>query len=227
VIRTPLQTRLLAELRWHRRSIAAGVAALAVLLVVTGRAGPEHRTRPALVAIADVASGEPVPASAVAVLDVPDELVPASALVAADQAVGRPAALPLTRGEVVTDARLLGPGLLDALDREAGSEPTDLVAAPVTLADPSADGLLRVGDVVDVLAAGEAGSSDVVAERARVLRAPSRSGSLLRADEASALVLAVPSRTAVDLARAASTARLSVVLRSRSTSARVGASGVR
>ena len=52
---------------------------------------------------------------------------------------------PMRRSEPLTDARLLGPGLLAGYG-------TGLVATPVRIADADAAKLLSPGDVIDVLA---------------------------------------------------------------------------
>jgi hypothetical protein len=74
-------------------------------------------------------------------------------------------AAPVRRGEPVTDVRLVAPGLLDGYP--------GLVAAPVRVADAGAVGLLRVGDHVDLLAAGpEGGDADLLVSHAPVIALP-------------------------------------------------------
>ncbi|MGH3388636.1 MAG: RcpC/CpaB family pilus assembly protein, partial [Actinomadura sp.] len=74
-------------------------------------------------------------------------------------APGRVLAGPIRRGEPLTDARLLGAGLLD------GYGP-GMVATPVRIADAGVARLLRPGDRVDVLATGEAPFEDTAASAA-------------------------------------------------------------
>jgi Flp pilus assembly protein CpaB len=70
--------------------------------------------------------------------------------------VGRVTAGPVRSGAAVTDADLLGPGLL------VGQSP-DLLAVPVRLGDPAPAGLVRSGDRVDLISGtGTAVVSDVV-----------------------------------------------------------------
>ena len=59
--------------------------------------------------------------------------------------LGRVVAGPVRRGEALTDARLVGPGLT------AGLDPQESAAVPVRLADAEAAALVRPGDRVDVL----------------------------------------------------------------------------
>lgn len=95
-----------------------------------------------------------------------------------------------------------------------------LVSAPVRIADADAVRLLRPGDLVDVLASPpEAAASTrarLVAHRARVTKLPSPQGSKARGEEiverGGLVVLAVPPRTARDLAGAGAHSQLAVAV---------------
>ncbi|MFJ6073931.1 hypothetical protein ACIQFU_24330 [Streptomyces sp. NPDC093065] len=89
---------------------------------------------------------------------------------------------------------------------------TRLVAAPVRIADAATVRLLRPGDRVDVVAAGDGGAGDasVLARGVRVAKVPepvegSAAGGAL-------VVVSVPRATAHRLVGAATTARLAVTL---------------
>jgi pilus assembly protein CpaB len=71
--------------------------------------------------------------------------MPAGASRRAAGLIGRTAAGAVRRGETLTDARIVGPGLT------AGLRPGESAAVPVRLADPDAAALIRPGDRVDVL----------------------------------------------------------------------------
>jgi Flp pilus assembly protein CpaB len=119
--------------------------------------------------------------------------------------IGRVLAAAVRAGEPLTDARLVGPGLVDQLSPEQ-------VAAPVRLADLAVASLVHAGDRVDVLAtARDAGRATIEATGALVLaveQAPSGA-----ADTGGGLlVLAVDRPTAARLAAAATTATLTVTL---------------
>jgi Flp pilus assembly protein CpaB len=75
----------------------------------------------------------------------PVAVVPAGAAHRPATLVGRLAAGAIRRGETVTDARVVGPGLT------AGLGPGESAAVPVRLADPESAALVRAGDRVDVL----------------------------------------------------------------------------
>lgn len=87
------------------------------------------------------------------------------------------------------------------------------VAAPVRIADAATVRLLRPGDRVDVIAAGETaagGEARVVARGARVAKVPETAGG--PEGSGALVVLAVPRATAARLAGAGATARLAVTL---------------
>jgi Flp pilus assembly protein CpaB len=133
--------------------------------------------------------------------------VPAG-VVDAQQALGRTTVGPVREGEPITDARLLGAGLLDGRP--------GLVAVPVRIGDPGAVGLLRVGDRIDVLAADPQARSpaELVATGALVLAIPRTGSDRVPGPLSGALVvLAVPEQTARVLAAAGVSSFLSVLLR--------------
>jgi pilus assembly protein CpaB len=210
--------RWLRELRraaaWRRRLLAAGLLAASMAFALHALAPPPRPGVDVLLATRDVPAGATLRDGDLRVARRPVELVPTGSLAARDLAVGRAVSSAVRRGEVLTDVRLVGPGSLRGL--AAG-----LVATPVRIADAEAAGLLRPGDVVDVLAATatpEAGSGEawLVAAAVRVLSAPRPAHDGLSADtlgDGALLLLATTSPTASRLAAAAVTDRLSVVLR--------------
>ncbi|WP_344268786.1 RcpC/CpaB family pilus assembly protein, partial [Actinomadura napierensis] len=88
-------------------------------------------------------------------LDLPPPAVPAGAV--RSGAAGRVLAGPMRLGEALTDARLVGDGLL----RGYGS---GTVAAPVRIADAGSARLLHSGDRVDVLAGPPSAGPDMPRE---------------------------------------------------------------
>lgn len=128
-----------------------------------------HAARPPATATAELTvARRDVPAGAVLTPDdltrvaVPPALVPAGAR---SDAAGRVLATGLRRGEPVTDARLIGPGLT------AGHP--DLVAVPIRLPDAAMAALLRPGDHIRLLATDpQAGTTVTAADDALVLALP-------------------------------------------------------
>lgn len=186
----------------RRRLVAAVLAVLGVLGLVGAVRPPPRRTVPVLAAAHDLAGGVPLRAGDLATVRLPPAAVPAGA-VRAGAAVGRMPAGPVRRGEPLTDARLLGPGLL------AGYGP-DVVAAPVRVADADAVALLRPGDRVDVLAGGS-----VLAAAVPVAAVPRGGGASAIERDGALIVVAVHPEDAGKLADGQMRSRISVTIRSR------------
>jgi pilus assembly protein CpaB len=190
------------------RRIAAGLLALSALLLALqpppeAEAGPAEG--PAVVAATDLAAGTALAAGDLTVVRLPVALMPAGVAVDPVTLAGRRLAGSVRAGEVLTDVRLVGPGLTAGL-------PGDQVAAPVRLADLAVAGLVRTGDRVDVLAtAPDATAAEVVAGDALVLAAPEPATDPAT-DDGGLLVLAVDDATAARLAAVATTATLTVSL---------------
>lgn len=219
-------SQVLRELRravsWHRRLLAAALTAAAVAFGLSAVVPEPPPTEVVLAAASDLAGGATLHAGDLRELRLPPDAVPAGTLRPGEQIEGRTIAGPVRSGEPLTDVRLVGPALLSGYG--AG-----VVAAPVRIADAAVARLLRAGDVVDVLAAEtslvgqttgqptSAGPARVIAAGARVLSVPMpedsdvAAGSSLGGD--ALVVFAVDRTVAANLARAAVTAQLSVVLR--------------
>lgn len=80
-------------------------------------------------------------------MQVPPGLMPAGSLRLNAEAEGRQLAAPLRKGQLITDAQLLGPGLL------AGTPPGS-AAVPLRMADPSSIQLVSPGQLVNVVLTG-------------------------------------------------------------------------
>jgi Flp pilus assembly protein CpaB len=227
----------------RRRWVVAALVAGAVGSALYALAPPGPASRAVLAAARDLAAGAALASDDVTTVRVPAGVVPSGALTPDSWTEGLLLTGPVRRGEVLTDVRTLGPDLLNALAAgpgRSGQHGVELVATPVRLADPGVTGLLRSGQLVDVLAAappqldpisGDAvpvdgggtgfgfGSTRVVAAAVRVIAVPAPDdGDLLSGAPGSdgpLIVLATSSATAATLAAAATSARLSVVIRAR------------
>lgn len=217
----------LRELRravgWHRRLLAAGLAAASVALAISALSPAPPVSVEVVTAARDLRPGVVLTAADLATARLPPAVVPAGSLLPRGTTpVGRVLATAIRRGEPLTDVRLVGRPLLAALDVDG------LVAAPVRIADAASVALLQPGDLVDVLVAGSPGgttaygtpeahpptSATVVAAAVRVLTVPA-GGPEGIGGEGALVLLAVRPSVATSLARAAVTGRLSYTLRVR------------
>lgn len=195
----------------HRRLTAAICAAAAVGAALSVLAPAPAPTSVVLAASADLAAGHSLEADDLFALSLPPAAVPSQALTPGADFAGRELALPVRRGEVLTDVRLAGSALLRAVT-DGG-----LVGAPVRIADAAAVALLHAGDRVDILGASDTQpSAAVLAGNVLVVSVPHEAEGLggSGADAGALVVLATTPATSLRLAHAAITARLSVVLRS-------------
>jgi Flp pilus assembly protein CpaB len=209
---------------WPRRLAAVGCLLAAAVSAARGqppdnarpRAGPAVGGIPLVVAAHDLAAGTALVATDVRLLAVPSEFVPAGAVRRPAAVLGRVVAGPVRRGEPLTDARVLGPGLADGL--RVGES----VAVPVRLADAQAAGLARAGDRVDLLAippaAGRSTGPPDATRDATLVAAGVRVLAVIADPHAAAtdgvvVVVAVSDAAARRLAGAAGEQRLSLALR--------------
>lgn len=217
----------------HRRLFAALLAGLACLFALGELRPTPPKTVAYLSASAALPAGHVVTAADIATVDWPERLPAPLALTDSEAVIGRTTAGPLASGELVSESRLVGPGLLAIANIASTNESGSVVAAPVRLADPGQASLVRPGDLVDVLAAraidGGGQSATLVAADAIVITVPgdeatsdgsglmgSGGGSGSNFDGGQLIVLAVDESTATDLAAAATRSQLSVVLKERS-----------
>lgn len=209
------------RLHRHRGPLAALLAALLVWSLTAALRPAPPSTVPVLVATRDLPPGTRLSESDLAVAQRPEESRPADSPAGAEALVGRTVVVPVLAGEPVLARHLLTGALLAGYG-------DDVVATPVRLSDDAAAAVVRPGDVVDVVAAtpgdvASGGRAVTVASRVRVLLAggeavDSGGGGLLSAPSTSGgsgavLVLATTTAQALEVARAAVSSRLTVVLR--------------
>lgn len=191
------------------RRLAAGVLVVGALVLALRPAADVPAAAaagtPVVVAAADLPAGAPLAESDLGTAELPPDAVPDGAAGDPAELVGAVLASPLRRGEPVTDARVVGPGLWSQV-------PPGQVAAPVRLADLAVADLLRPGDRVDVLASVDGAGTEVVAAGALVLAVPGGGSADGSGAGSGLLVLAVPAATASDLATATTAATLTVTL---------------
>lgn len=197
-------SRLVRTVTWHRRLLAAGLAAAAVALGIeaVSPAPPESVEVP--VAARDLDGGVTIAAADLTTASYAPGTAP-EGLVDAHDAVGRVLAAPVRAGEPMTDRRFVGPDLLDGWGEE-------LVATPVRVADAGATTLVRPGDRINLLAASADGmtATRVVATGVPVLTVSATDDGALA--EGALLVVGATTAEAAELAQATVTARLSFTI---------------
>jgi len=127
-------------------------AAILVVLAAAAALRPDPATERRAVAVStrDLRPGVALSAGDVRIESRPAATVPDGARTDPAAVVGATLAGPVRRGEVLTDARVLGPRLA-----ELSAGPQSRIV-PLHLADGAVPDLIRTGDVVDVLGAPDA-----------------------------------------------------------------------
>lgn len=133
------------------RRIAAGFLVL-LAGFAAWRPNPDTAPREVVVAVHELRPGTTLTDDDVALRVLPAGVLPDGALTALDAVVGATVAGPSRRGEVLTDARVLGPRLAGLT---AGPDPRTV---PVHPANGAVLEVIRPGDVVDVIGATPAES---------------------------------------------------------------------
>lgn len=195
--------------RWRgRRGVRLALAAALVVAApfVDGWRGADATTTEVLTVVRDLPSGHVVTETDIAPAGFPGGSVPDGAVTAISRAVGTRLAGPVRRGELLTDAGLVGrPG--DA--RTRGSHRV----VPVPLADPSVADHLTIGDVVDLVPPAGSSPPDGVDEAVPVARAVEvvelPAG---RAGGPRSILVEVPERDAARLAATAAGVPLAVLV---------------
>jgi Flp pilus assembly protein CpaB len=201
---------------WPRRVVIGVLLVVAAVLAVRpdGAQAPAAAvgaTEHVVVAARDLAAGTELAAADLRIVSMPVGIVPSGSSPRAAGLIGRIAAAAIRRGEALTDARVVGPGLT------AGLGPGESAAVPVRIADPDAAALVRVGDRVDVLGTPVApdGTQATASETVTVASAVRVLAVLRSRDPADGivLVLATGEAAARTLAGAAVRHRLTVNVR--------------
>lgn len=162
VPRSPLR-RFLGR---RRRTLAAALLCAAAGTAVHQLTPPSAAMASVAVAARDLAGGATLSPGDLRLARLPAEAVPQGAESEPSQLAGQRLAGPVRTGEAITDARLVGPGLL------AGTA-ADTAAVPVRVADPTSLQLLRPGQLVDIVLSadtgGGAGANTTLAAQVPVL----------------------------------------------------------
>ena len=218
--------RLFSTLRTpgHRRGVVVRRAiAVALLIAALASALSAAKELPRVPVFSrDLPAGAELALADVDLARLPSSSIPDSAVAAKpEELTGRVITAAAGKGEVITDARLLGEELVSSL--VGGSEDAAARMIPVKLAEPDIIPHLHHGDTVDVVTAVDAASSpsDVgegeapTAPTARVIATGGRVVSTSSAEgeaSSSTVLLALPHDHANDVAAASLSQPLTVVI---------------
>ncbi|EET76858.1 putative Flp pilus assembly protein CpaB [Corynebacterium tuberculostearicum SK141] len=218
--------RLVSTLRTpgHRRGVVVRRAiAVALLIAALASALSAAKELPRVPVFSrDLPAGAELALADVDLARLPSSSIPDSAVAAKpEELTGRVITAAAGKGEVITDARLLGEELVSSL--VGGSEAAAARMIPVKLAEPDIIPHLHHGDTVDVVTAVDAASSpsDVgegeapTAPTARVIATGGRVVSTSSAEgeaSSSTVLLALPHDHANDVAAASLSQPLTVVI---------------
>ena len=218
--------RLVSTLRTpgHRRGVVVRRAiAVALLIAALASALSAAKELPRVPVFSrDLPAGAELALADVDLARLPSSSIPDSAVAAKpEELTGRVITAAAGKGEVITDARLLGEELVSSL--VGGSEDAAARMIPLKLAEPDIIPHLHHGDTVDVVTAVDAASSpsDVgegeapTAPTARVIATGGRVVSTSSAEgeaSSSTVLLALPHDHANDVAAASLSQPLTVVI---------------
>jgi pilus assembly protein CpaB len=198
----------------NRRLSVALLLCVAAGITVHQLTPPPADTVTALAAARDLPAGAAMVVSDLEEVQIPPGMMTSGSFQESSDVTGKQLAAPLRKGQLVTDAQLLGPGLL------AGTPPGS-AAVPLRMADPSSIQLVSPGQLVTVVLTGSNGydqqsPSEVLASAVPVLWTSGqggKSGQWLGAGETDGLiVVAADPEQAARLAGASTQGKLFFVL---------------
>src|SRR6476661_3146442 len=170
----PPAARLAAWLSRNRMLAAAVQLSAAAAIAVQQLTPAPLATATALAAARDLPAGTAVTEADVARVQVPPGMVADGFLQDEAAAKGKQLAAPMRKGQLLSDAQLVGPGLL------AGTPPGS-AAVPLRMADPSSIQLVSPGQLVNVVLTSangfdQQGPSEVLASAVPVLWTSNKGG---------------------------------------------------
>jgi pilus assembly protein CpaB len=197
--------RLLTTSSWartilFRRTAAALLAMLAVVLAAATLLHGRENTVPVLVAARDVPSGVTLTRDDVRIRSLPAAYAPSGVITDTAAAIGRVLAGAARSGEAITDVRLVGPE-----NTLLATGNPDAVAVPVRLTDAAVADLLRPGSRVDMVGEPAVLANDAVVVAVRPSEGGSAKGRLV--------VVALPRQVAAKVAAASLAQPVTVTLR--------------
>lgn len=188
-------------LRWHRRSIAAVAAFLAVFAGLSALRPASEPTVAVAAAARDLPGGAVLTSTDLTVVQLPSGAVPAGSVPDVGALVGRTLNAPLSARSPVTETSV---ATGSALARPGYS------VMVVPLPDPALASLLKAGSRVDLIASGKSG---VIASDVRVLASPSSSGGGMLSSASQTVLVEVTPTAAAKVAEALNLGEITLAIR--------------
>lgn len=163
---------------WHRRTIAAILAGLGALALVSQLSGTSEAVAQVVVTTTSVDAGAPITTSDVGLQYLPRSAIPADAITRLGDAVGRPAAVSLSKRTIVQ------PGVLVSGFSADGGR----ALVPITMPDGQLREMLSPGLRIALVSAG-GDAPGILTDDAVVHSLPPVAATSLGASNQSALVL--------------------------------------
>ena len=195
-------TWLTRTITWHRRKIAALLAALGVFALLTHFSGTAEASGQVVVLTRAINAGAALTAGDVAVAAVPEALIPADALTDPSDAVGRSTAVSLTRHTIVQPVLLVS----------GAPPPEGRSLVPIKVADEQLRTILSPGlRLALVSSMGEVPS--VMTDDAVIVAMPHvDSSSLVTTSQTPLVIVEVPSAVAPEVSIFGQSGQLSIFL---------------
>ena len=193
----------------YRRSIAATLAGLGTLLIISlVIPSPRSQTK-VLVATAPLSAGTTLTASDFTQKSLPDDFAWTTLQSESGDLVGKVLAHSISANQPISSTDLIGHGLLTGL-------PENYVAVSLPVSSSTSSSLLNVGNVIDVYGTSNDGFNTgvLIASRARILAIPTSAKSSMFSGGSStnSIIVGVNSVAAISIAGSASNQGFTVAL---------------
>ncbi len=195
-------TWLVRTISWHRRKIAAALAALGMFALLSQLSGVSEPTGRVVVITDSINAGAALTAGDISVQDVPEALIPAGALTDPAEVVGRSAAVSLAAHTIVQPAMLVS----------GAPPPPGRSLVPITVHDAQLREILSPGLVVALVSAlGDV--PGIVTDDAVIHTMPQiEATSLVTTGQAALVLVEVPTNIAPDVALLGQTGQLTIFM---------------
>ncbi|ETJ98589.1 SAF domain-containing protein [Propionimicrobium sp. BV2F7] len=194
--------RLRHLLLWYRREVAALCAVASIFCIVFALAPRPAKSTQVFVAASSLSAGTKLSAQDFTARDVPDEYLPEDVISDSSQLVGRTLTANLGSGTMLTNSVIFGS------QQSSGSEKL----VPFRVDDTQVVSLLKVGDVISVVANSSDGTSQTVASNVKVAALPEVETAEFGGAQTGALVVvSADEQTANALASASAQSKLGIV----------------